>query len=134
VQVVGSDASLDTSHGRIFGPFMRPIYGQVAYWPHGGRSLATRRRTTSPDASASERLSGDDYSGWLANHISKRKPGRAVIAQLSAKSRVRRCRSLTRRPESSAARLTSARSRLESRAPRRYCPARRQRGRRKCVR
>jgi hypothetical protein len=63
VQVVGSDVSLDTTHGRGFGPFMRPICGQVADWPHGGRSHATSRRRTSSGRFSNERLSGDDCSG-----------------------------------------------------------------------
>ncbi len=67
--LAGSDASLDTTRDRTFDPFMRPIYGQVADWPHGGRSLATSRRTTALGASSSERLSGDGYSGSLANRI-----------------------------------------------------------------
>ena len=45
VQLVGPDASPNTTRGRIFSPFMRPIYGQVAHCPHGGRSPMARRRT-----------------------------------------------------------------------------------------
>jgi hypothetical protein len=88
---------------------MRPIYGQVAYWPHGGRSPTTSRRRTSSGRFSNERLSGDDYAGSFANHIANSE--NAVVRPLPnflAKSRVRRCRSLTRRPESSAARLTVA--------------------------
>ena len=97
VQVVGSDASLDTARDRTYGPIMRPIYGQVADWPYDGRSLATSRRTTSRP----------DYSGSLATHIATGET--AVVRPLlnfSAASRVRRCRLLARRPGWSAARLT----------------------------
>ena len=97
-QLVGSDASLDTTRGPAFGPFMRPICGQVADWPHGGRSLATSRRRT------------------FLRRLFKRAPVQATTAlgcapttsqqprtrscgrcPTLAKSRFRRCRSLTRR-------------------------------------
>jgi hypothetical protein len=94
VQVVGSDVSLDITRGRAFGPFMQPICGQVADWPHGGRSHATSRCRTSSGRFSNERLSGDDYSGSLANHIAKGE--NAVLRPLPnflATSRVRRCRS-----------------------------------------
>jgi hypothetical protein len=73
VQVVGSDAALDTARDRTNGPIMRPIYGQVADWPYDRRSLATSRRTTSPG-----RLLG------IARHPrrKRRNCGRAAIAQL----------------------------------------------------
>jgi hypothetical protein len=117
-QVVGSNASLDTTRGPAFGPFMRPICGQVADWPHGGRSLATSRRRTSigplRQASACQATTALGCAPTTSQHARTRLCGRCPTL---AKSRVRRRRSLTRRPESSAARLTSARSRLESRVP-----------------
>jgi hypothetical protein len=83
VQVVGSDAPLDTTRDRTFGPFMRPIYGQVPYWPHGGRSLAMSRRRTSLARFFERVLVRRRLLGMARQpHRERRDRRRAAIAQL----------------------------------------------------
>jgi hypothetical protein len=84
VQLVGLDAALDTIRDQIFGPFMRPIYGQVGDWPYDGRSLAASRPRTPRavfHASACQAMTTRDRSPTTSQTARTRScgPGRVLL-------------------------------------------------------